>query len=297
MCWESVCSGGGLLAVGTDPPVDDLGLVEIFATLRGHTRDLGTVGDHFSSERLGRYLREFVPFTPPDTTIEQAATERLDQVRLQLAKSGLVLTCEEIGERRIALHLTASHPTVIPVDVEMRLWPLVAGSQNGIDAQHLDERALALGQLALRDVTRWLGIRLRDAATGVEQAFTLGADLKGLPDARTSEILRSIIENREAFLRYLRLLLGDMSDRTKMLFSAGTGGTAAGAFAVGQDGHILEDMVRALCGNGRQLRDIERLINRLRDGGPDTLDVIPAEFLDLWETFEAVIKVGDSTRV
>jgi hypothetical protein len=66
---------------------------------------------------------------------------------------------------------------------------------------------------------------------------------------------------------------------------------------VGQESHILEDMVRALSGDGRQLRDVERLVNRLQDEGVDTHDIIPAEFLDLWRTFEAVMREGSNTRV
>lgn len=271
--------------------------VEVFVTLKGPTRDLGTVRDHFAPERLGRYLRDFTPFSPPDNATEQVATERLEEVRRQLARSDLVLACEDIGERRIALHLSAKRPVTIPMGIQLRLWPLVVGSQNGIDVQRIGEQPLVLGHVALRDVTRWLGIRLCDEATGVEQSLTLGADLKGLPDARTSEILRSIIENREAFLRYVRLLLGDMSDRTEALFSAGKDGIGGNTFAIGQDGHLLEDMVRALCGDGRQLRDVERLVNRLRDGGEDTQDVIPAEFLDLWKTFQEVMRDGNDTHV
>lgn len=113
--------------------------------------------------------------------------------------------------------------------------------------------------------------------------------LRDLPDARTAEILRSLIENRDAFLRYIRLLLGDVSEATRALFAAGQGGGLSGMFGTGRDAPILEDMVRALASNGRQLRDIERLVTRLSDPDTGRSEVIPDEFLDLWQTFRAVM--------
>jgi len=138
-------------------------------------------------------------------------------------------------------------------------------------------------------VTRWIGVRIVDEATGLEQHFTLGTDIIDLPDARTAEILRALIENREKFLQYIRLLLGDVSEAAKALFAAGQGGSLAGTFSSGRDAPILEDMVRALAGDGRQLRDIERLVTRLSDPDTGQSDVIPEEFLHLWETFRAVM--------
>jgi hypothetical protein len=48
-------------------------------------------------------------------------------------------------------------------------------------------------------------------------------------------------------------------------------------------------MVRALTGDGRQLRDIERLVTRLSDPQTGRSEIIPNEFLHLWETFRAVM--------
>ncbi|MGQ3485925.1 phospholipase D family protein [Roseovarius pacificus] len=263
--------------------------VEIFATLSGYSKHLGTVEDQMSPERLGRFLRNFVPYTPEDTEKEGAAEKRLEQFRRMLAGTPLTLRCEERENSQILLHLSAEREVLIPEGIGLRLWPIVAGTDHGVDVTSLDKQERPLARLPLRDVTRWIGVRLRDGESGLEQDFTLGTALADLPEARTSEILRALIENRDAFLRYIRLLLGDVSEAAKALFAAGQGGDLSGVFGTGQEAPILEDMVRALSGDGRQLRDIERLVSRLRDPDTDRCEVIPEEFLQLWETFRAVM--------
>lgn len=262
--------------------------VEIFATLSGYTRHLGTVKEQFSPERLGRYLREFIPLTPPSGSSEEAA-DRLDEVRRKLAKACPSLHCTQEDEGRVALRLSASHPVILPEGIAMRLWPLVMGSNNGIDLVQIDEQPRLLGRFTLKDITRWIGVRILDEETRLEQIFTLGTELIGLPEARNAEILRSIIENREKFLQYIQLLLGDVSDATKALFAAGTGGSFSGVFSNNLDAPILEDMVRALSGDSRQLRDIERLVARLSDTETGESEVIPPEFLALWRIFQKVL--------
>ncbi|MBY6200545.1 phospholipase D family protein [Maritalea mobilis] len=273
----------------TTPALINGSNVEVFATLTGYTEDLGTMEDQISPERLGRFLREFVPYEPVDAFQEDAAEARLEGLRREMATSGPALRCEEDDEGRILLHLAAQTEVVIPDGIGLRIWPVVAGIEHCICLTALGADEILLGRLPLRDVTRWIGVQLVDKETGFEQYFTLGTDLVDLPDARTAEILRALIENRDAFLRYIRLLLGDVSEAAKALFAAGQGGGLTGAFGTSQDAPILEHMVRALAGDGRQLRDIERLVTRLRDPDTGRSDIIPDEFLHLWETFRAVM--------
>jgi len=262
--------------------------VEVFATLSGYTRDLGTVEEQLSPEHLGRYLRDFVPYVPEDASSEEAAEGRLDEIRKKLVHAHLQMRCETDENELISLYLSTVNPVHIPESAECRIWPLVAGNAFGIELSSLDEDEHMLARLPLKDVTRWIGVQLTDKATDLEQGFTLGTELIDLPETRTSEILRALIENKEAFLRYIRLLLGDVSEAAKALFAAGRGGPFSGEFSVFGDAPLLEDMVRALAGDGRQLRDIERLVTRLSDPDSGGSEVIPSEFMELWETFRQV---------
>ncbi len=263
--------------------------VEVFATLSGYSRDLGTVEQQLSPEHLGQYLRDFAPYIPEDASSEEAAEARLDEIRRQLAQAHLKMRCEMGASDLVSLHLSAINAVHIPETTGCRIWPLVAGSAFGIKRSSLDGREQVLARQSLKDVTRWIGVQLTDKETGIEQEFTLGTELIDLPETRTSEILRALIENKEAFLRYIRLLLGDVSEAAKALFAAGRGGQFSGELSGNGDAPLLEDMVRALAGDGSQLRDIERLVTRLSDPDTGKSEVIPSDFMKLWETFREVV--------
>lgn len=270
----------------TSPALLDGRNVEVFATLSGPTSRLGSMDDQFAPDRLGRFLRPFTPH-PPLASAATEAESRIEAGVRALAASGLRLRCRRSGEG-LRLTLEADAP-VASDDLDVEVWPLVPGPQHATGASRLGSTPVVLGTLALRDVTRWLGFRLRDRETGVEKLVSLGAELLGLPEGRAAEILRSIVANREAFLRYLRLLLADLSDPMSALLARG--GTDAWLDGSGIDeAPILEDMVRALSGDARQLRDIERLVARLGPGGPGTgASVIPDDFLALWAVFREAL--------
>jgi hypothetical protein len=265
--------------------------VEVFATLSGPSRRMGWVADHIAPERLGRFLRPWQPpATPAAPDPALAAEARLDAMRKALAAADLSLRCTLAEDGRIGLTLTARGTVALPDTLRAELWPLTLGPNHSLTlSAPLGKNGLHLGQFALADVTRWLGLRLTDLETGIELVFTLGTTLKDLPDARTAEILRSIIENREAFLRYIRLLLGDPQAAGQIILQGGKGGFL-GFAGFADDAPILEDMVRSLSGDGRRLRDIERLMSRLGDAkSADGELVIPPRFAALWQVFRRVL--------
>ncbi|MDZ4312061.1 MAG: phospholipase D family protein [Cypionkella sp.] len=272
--------------------------LEVFATLSGPSRLIGTVEDQLAPERLGRFLRPFQPFpateTPAEAAAELAAEARLDSGRKALVRCDPVLRCKVDFDGLIELTLTSARSAPLPQGVSLTLWPLAIGAMHGITLSGgLTRGTHGLGRIALRDVTRWLGVRLEDSATGKEQIFSLGTSLRDLPETRSAEILRTIVENREAFLRYIRLLLGDTTEAAKAIFAMSKGGAFFGMAGFAEDAPILEDMVRALSGDGRQLGDIARLISRLRDAKDAKGDsVIPERFVTLWQVFEQALPKG-----
>lgn len=268
--------------------------VEVFATLRGKSSRVGAVEDQLGPNGLGRLLRPFElgEVEPPDAEL-QAAEERLEVVRRALALADLRLHCAPLGNRSeglITMDLKAGNPISLPIAVEARVWPVTLGEGHSKDVGDLFRgRKVSLGELALRDVTRFLGFRLVDPATGTASLFALGAKLEGLPEERDVEILRAFINSRDAFLRYLRLLLADLDD--PFAAELRSGGAWEGKWgASADDTPLLEDMVRALIEGGDRLRDVDRLVQRLTERKrEDQAAVVPVEFLELWSAFRSVL--------
>ena len=267
--------------------------VEVFATLSGPSSRMGQVPDHVAQERLGRFLRTW---TPPDMLPEpdpaQLAEAQLELTRRKLAATDLTLRCSLTGDGRIGLTLTARPKVVLPATQRIEIWPLTLGPNHAVVlSEPLGREGVSLGHFALADVTRWLGLRLTDADSGTEMVFSLGATLKDLPEARTAEILRTIIENREAFLRYIRLLLGDAQAAGDLILNGSGQSGFLGFAGFTDDAPILEEMVRSLSGDGRRLNDIERLMARLGDArGADGEPVIPPRFSAMWEVFRELLQ-------
>jgi hypothetical protein len=270
------------------------GNVEVFATLIGYSRNLGTVEDQFSPDHLGRFLRNFVPFQAENDPSEIDAESRFDNLRHRIVNAGLALQCRDAEDGQIDLFLSSGSPVDVPDGMALEIWSLVPGANHLRSFSELGSGKVYLARLALADVTRWLGVRMHDKATGATQEFTLGAVLLDLPQERTAHILRSLIKNKGAFLQYLRLLLGDLSDMGKSLFGNGSGGTIEGSFASGHEAPLLEDLVKALSGDGRQLQDVDRLMSRLSNPDTGESEVIPEDFQALWKSFRHVMEMDNA---
>ena len=97
------------------------------------------------------------------------------------------------------------------------------------------------------------------------------------------------ITNRDAFFRYLRLLLSELGDPFAAALAAqGAGGEGVWGRGGGDDVPLLEDLVRALCSGDGRLTAVERLITRLAAEDSAT-DPVPADFRALWEVFRAAM--------
>ncbi len=143
--------------------------------------------------------------------------------------------------------------------------------------------------MQLVDVTRFLGFRLVDESGKAQALFTLGLEIDGLPADRHRAILRWVIDSREAFLRYLRLLLADLDPLSAQLAAGQADGSASWSEAA-NDEPILEDMVRALSHGRDRLSAVRRLMERLaHTPGDDEEAVIPEDFIELWTVFRTVL--------
>ena len=174
------------------------------------------------------------------------------------------------------------------------VWPITRGEAHACDALAGLRQGLTIeiGQMPLVDVTRFVAFRLVEASGKAQGLFSLGITIDGLPADRHRAILGWAIESRDAFLRYLRLLLADLGDPFAAQLAAKQAGKTGDWAASLDDQPILEDMVRALTHGPDRLRALGRLMDRLGDSAGNTQDsahVVPEEFLRLWSAFKTVI--------
>jgi hypothetical protein len=150
--------------------------------------------------------------------------------------------------------------------------------------------------MPLVDLTRFLACHLTDEKEDVSILFSTGLMMDGLPAERHGAILRWMIDSKDAFFRYLRLLLSESGDPFAAALVAQAGSGQGAWRAASDDAPILEEMVRAFCRGGDQLRAIERLIARLETSDGADTDPIPAEFRALWNTFRIALATEDAAH-
>jgi hypothetical protein len=112
-----------------------------------------------------------------------------------------------------------------------------------------------------------------------------------MPEGRDAAVLRTIVANREGFLRYLLLLLQDMDNLPSVgdLISAIGGKWNAGDSLDGLP--LLEELTRAYSRNPDRLDSVRNLVKQLNETS-EGHDIIPAEFMDLWRVFDSILQEG-----
>jgi hypothetical protein len=242
--------------------------VELFATLSGKRSEVGSVSEIMGPDGFGRLTRPFVSgeITPVDAET-RAAEACLREARRSLCRDSLRLRCERIEADqasdalwRVWLEPVKELP-LLGVGA-LAVWPITRGEDHGRDILGAvrQGKRVDLGTMALIDLTRFLGCRLTDVTEKASVLFSIGLVIEGLPTERHAAILRSMIESRDAFFRYLRLLLTEAGDP---LGAAAATRKAAGHGKWGMsvdEVPLLEEMVQAFCHGGERLQSIERLV-------------------------------------
>jgi hypothetical protein len=266
--------------------------VEIMATLDGLKTKMGTIDDVLFCDGFQRLLAPYTPSEQVEQDAAIAAEKMLDKVRMQIAALPLQIQCNQLDDT-IALEVRLAGqpvPVKFPEGASCFVRAITILNERGQDAIGLfsgAEAGIQLGEVPLRDVTRWICVRLRDEATGVECRFTLGARLIDLPEGRDAAVLRALIDNAQNFLRYLSLLLGSLGEGS--FLESDNAGAGQWLRRLGHGGNsLLEPMIRALSLGGDELLEIDRLLKRLQDPA-DGPNVVPPEFLELWKSFEPLV--------
>ncbi len=262
--------------------------IEVMAELSGRHSKVGRVEELLSVDDFGELLAEFNPDTPQASTdpAQAAAEKALEEAHKILLDAKLRLQCETDGKDTWRLLLHAGHAVKL-LAVEILGWPLSLREERGNNLAGLATGGpvmLAAG-LACADLTGFAGFKL--SCAGLTRRFALNLPVAGLPPEREAAILRRVVNNRDGFLRYLRLLLADMAGQDAAL---GFGGGAAAVWGAGIGGGsdaLLEDLVRAFARDREKLKSVRQVVEKLRDSDEE---VVPAEFLAVWDVFQTALE-------
>ena len=300
--WNTVLTVGSGNA--TRPSLISGRNVELFVSLRGKRSKVGSIEEIMGDKGFGRLTREFVPneLDPADPEVV-TAEKWLDDSRRVLCRGGLRLRCERTASEEAEEH--AWRVWLDPVKSlplkgigSLSAWPITRGDGHARDVLSglRSGGSVDLGTMPIVDLTRFLAFRMMDENEKASAVFSTGLIMEGLPAERHAAILRWTIDSRDAFFRYLRLLLSEFGDPFSAVLAVQEGAGAKAWVTGADDAPLLEDMVRALCRGGERLHAIDRLVTRLEAGNETGADRVPAEFRTLWDAFRVALHEQGADR-
>ncbi|MYK30710.1 MAG: hypothetical protein F4051_03025 [Boseongicola sp. SB0670_bin_30] len=300
--WNTVLTVGSGNA--TRPSLISGRNVELFVSLRGKRSRVGSIEQIMGDKGFGRLTRAFVPNELDAADPEEVTAEKwLDDARRVLCRGGLRLRCERTANEDAEEHawrVWLDPVKSLPLEGIgfLSAWPITRGDGHARDVLSglRSGASVNLGTMPIVDLTRFLAFRMMDENEKASAVFSTGLMMEGLPAERHAAILRWMIDSRDAFFRYLRLLLSEFGDPFSAVLAVQEGVGAKVWITGGDDAPLLEDMVRALCRGGERLHAIDRLITRLEAGNETGADPVPAEFRTLWDAFRVALHEQGARR-
>jgi hypothetical protein len=275
------------------------GNVEFLVELRGKRPRCGidaVIGER--PDKLG--LRAIVePYDPEqdaplEPTEEEERQKSLSHAQRVIGSMQFTATCHRVEDDwwRLTLRGTprSGQIRLDPGDFSLTVHPATLAAGSAVPAAIAPDGLLVEFPLTEPRLTPFFAVSLRHGDLRVD--FLIVATLVGAPENRAGRVLAHMLANREDFLRFLLLVLGDTESALDAF--AGTGGSGNGR-AVWLAGlsttALLEPLLRAFSRDPDRIRDIERI---LRELGPD--GAMPAVLPDGWDSIWKPIAEALSAR-
>lgn len=267
--------------------------IEFMAELVG--RRAGRIDMLLGKEGIGDYMIPWEAGEGPPVDPEKEQAERvLDRVRGALAGAGLRVGCvEDARSGKWQLNLCGDAAIDLEGVKALRAWPITVRDTHATNMLgFMGRETVSLGAYSLQSVTGLIAFEVVSELAGMEVRFTLNLPLGNLLGDRDAAILRTVLSNRENFLRYLLLLLGEFDEGlARKIEGAGLGSNGRWPGG-GEDAFpLLEEMVRAFSRDPGRLREIRGTVRRL-DSETGSEDLISEEFRALWSAFDKALGRG-----
>jgi hypothetical protein len=154
----------------------------------------------------------------------------------------------------------------------------------------VEGRSVIFDNVSMVGLTGFFAFRLtaRHDDQEASVAYVLNLPVSGMPPERDKHILRSIISDKNHFVRYLLFLLAEGSDvfsPATLLAVSGDKGNGDGSFLSG-DLPLLEELVRAYSRQPETIDRIARLIDDLKES-EEGRALLPEGFDQIWQAFLA----------
>lgn len=253
--------------------------VEFMAELIGKASKAGRPRDWLGDEGIKPLLARYGRTEPNDAADDLLHQKRLEEARVRLCAAALTLHCEA-NEDGWAVDM-AGMDRVDTGQVQASAWPVTVRSDTAVDLVK-KEPVVRLGVYAIQDITSFIGFKLVSGKH--ELCFALALPLHGAPEHREVEMLRAALRNRDGFVRYLLLLLGDWVDGSGGMDGSGNGNPDR--FGVGAP-PLFEMLAKAYARDPQRLLHVSQVIARLqKENAGQNDDILPPEFMDIWQCFE-----------
>ncbi len=266
--------------------------VEFMAELVGRASKVQRPSDFLGAEGLGGLLVPYVRDEPTETESERQTTLLLEALRDQVVNAKLCLACARAEEGwSLVMHGVEGLQCE---GAALHIWPLSLSPDRAIAwPGQAGSTTITLGVLAEQDLTSFTGFSIK--LNEQELAFALNLPITGLPEGRDLSILREALSNRDGFVRYLLLLLGNWEPQ-----GGGTeaeGGSSSGPWRDGGlDAPLFEMLARAFSRDRDRLVRVGEILEKLSAEPPtDGRDIVPTEFRDMWKSFQLAMKEDETT--
>ena len=258
--------------------------VEMMASVTG--RKAGARGhgiDHFLD---GGFRKLCVPYQRVEQEAEDprvSARARLEAACDALVDAGLRVVCVSADDLW-TLGLDGA-VALSPDDVEVVAWPVSVAEDQ---ARRLDEPPR--WRLPAARLTAFIAFRLSVPVRGVDDIrMTLRLPAEGMPEDRIHQILRTLLDSPEKFLRFLRALLGGLDAVLDWTREEGKGDGAEPWGIDGDGGEtLLDDLVRTASRDPDRLKPVRRLIDDLRKTD-EGRRIVPDELFAVWAAVEEAL--------
>ena len=268
--------------------------IEILVELIGKKNKVGGIDELLGADGLGEYLVDFDTIREAQVdAARQKAEEDIERARSRLSEVAFTIECSPGSEDGLwALVLTGKIPSLDGI-VSASAWPITVIRDFAVNIVGSDAHGgIRLGEFSASSVTGLIGFELKTSHPDVAARFVLNLPVTGVPEERDSAILQTVISNKDGFIRYLLLLLGD--DTASGLDPGSGSGWAKwlARLADGEDIPLLEELTRTYSRHPERLSEISGLVRDLSQGSKNA--IIPKKFLNLWTVFESAIEGRDA---